>query len=134
MSDAQRCEPAEGPITQDEMVAMFGERMPIQAVELLWSAPPGSTVAQLRARLREIARTPVAPTGARPMSATCETCRWWHRWPWQMEDDAHGGECRVRAPILHPPGPVAHLPDRKFPQTVRNDWCGEHQPKEPDHG
>lgn len=65
------------------------------------------------------------------MTATCETCRWWNQWPWQQNDGVRDGECRARAPIPHPPGPVAYRPDRKFPQTDRNDWCGEHQPKEP---
>lgn len=42
-------------ITQAEMMEMFGERMPIEAVNLLWSAPDDWTLRQVRERLREIA-------------------------------------------------------------------------------
>lgn len=46
------------------------------------------------------------------MSATCETCRWWHMYPKSMP---RHGECW------------------RYPQTVGKEYwktCGEHQPKE----
>lgn len=46
----------ERPITSDEMVELFGERMPIEAVMLLWGSPDEMTIGQLRAKLRQIAR------------------------------------------------------------------------------
>jgi len=44
----------EGPITQEEMIELFGEAMPIEAVQLLWQADGSATVGQIRAKLREI--------------------------------------------------------------------------------
>ena len=42
-------------ITQEEMVAMFGAEMPIEAVELLWNAPDSKTIGEIRTDLRKIA-------------------------------------------------------------------------------
>lgn len=42
-------------ITQAEMVEMFGEAMPVEAVNLLWDSPGDWTLGQLRAELRRIA-------------------------------------------------------------------------------
>lgn len=43
-------------ITPEEMVEMFGERMPIEAVALLWDADNETTVGELRQKLRKAAR------------------------------------------------------------------------------
>ena len=43
------------PITQLEMIEMFGVAMPIEAVELLWDADEYDTIGEVRAKLREIA-------------------------------------------------------------------------------
>ena len=42
-------------ITQQEMIALFGESMPIVAVKLLWEASDETTVGEVREKLREIA-------------------------------------------------------------------------------
>jgi hypothetical protein len=42
-------------ITQDEMVKMFGDAMPIEAVNLIWQSPGTKTVGEVRAELRRIA-------------------------------------------------------------------------------
>jgi hypothetical protein len=47
-------------ITQDEMIAMFGDSMPMEAVKLLHEAPDDMTLAEMRAKLREIAGHPLA--------------------------------------------------------------------------
>lgn len=44
------------PITREEMAAMFGEAMPVEAVNLLFNANPDDTLGEIRARLRAIAR------------------------------------------------------------------------------
>jgi hypothetical protein len=43
---------SEEKITQDEMVDLFGEEMPVQAVELLFTSSPEKTVGELRKELR----------------------------------------------------------------------------------
>lgn len=43
------------PITRDEMIEMFGDAMPIEAVNLIWNGPPGMSVGECRVKLREIA-------------------------------------------------------------------------------
>lgn len=54
---------SEAPITQAEMVEMFGETMPWEAFELIGSAPDSMTLGQMRARLRQIAEErKTAPT------------------------------------------------------------------------
>ena len=45
----------EAPITLAEMVEMFGEEMPIEAVTVLFNAQPHETIGQIRAKLREVA-------------------------------------------------------------------------------
>lgn len=42
-------------ITQDEMVEMFGQSMPVEAVSLLFDAPPEMTIGEIRAKLRTMA-------------------------------------------------------------------------------
>lgn len=44
-----------GPITNEEMIQLFGETMPMEAVDLLWNASVDKTVGELRHELREIA-------------------------------------------------------------------------------
>jgi hypothetical protein len=44
-----------GPITQDEMIELFGEAMPIEAWQLLGAADGTKTLADLRGELRAIA-------------------------------------------------------------------------------
>lgn len=46
---------ADSKITQEEMVELFGEAMPVEAFNLLADAPEDWTLAQVRERLREIA-------------------------------------------------------------------------------
>lgn len=48
---------AKGPITQEEMIEMFGEAMPIEAVRLIWHSPPHATIGEVRAELRRLAAT-----------------------------------------------------------------------------
>lgn len=51
---------------------------------------------------------------------TCENCRWWNElWPKGIEP---GGECRRMAP-------VRVETQTAWPETMRRNWCGEHQPK-----
>lgn len=52
----------EAPITQDEMFAMFDEKIPIEAFNLIWNSPRDMTIGQIRARLREIAMETNEPT------------------------------------------------------------------------
>lgn len=42
-------------ITREEMVAMFGNTLPIEAVKLVWVSPGGRTIGELRDELRRIA-------------------------------------------------------------------------------
>jgi hypothetical protein len=44
-----------GPITQEEMVALFGETMPMEAAALVHFAPTDMTTGEIRKRLRELA-------------------------------------------------------------------------------
>ena len=44
-----------GPITQEEMVELFGETMPIAAVNLLFNSSAEMTIGEVRERLRDIA-------------------------------------------------------------------------------
>lgn len=43
------------PITREEMIEMFGEEMPMEAVVLVWDSPGETTIGEVRAKLREIA-------------------------------------------------------------------------------
>lgn len=66
------------------------------------------------------------------MTATCETCRWWEPEPGQNGNPEETGICRRYAPRPHvyeehgcdPAFPI-------WPRTLHDEWCGEHQPKEP---
>lgn len=68
------------------------------------------------------------------MSVACETCRWWLQGMRIYTQDNHAvwdtevilypvGDCRIRAPLT--------LDQSRFPTTLGDDWCGEHQAKEP---
>lgn len=46
---------AEKPIGRDEMLALFGDEMPIEAINLLWGSDGSKTCGQIRAELRQIA-------------------------------------------------------------------------------
>ncbi len=41
-------------ITRQEMISMFGESMPIEAMTLLWEAPNEMTIGEIRAKLRQM--------------------------------------------------------------------------------
>lgn len=42
-------------LTQDELAALFGDTIPIEAVNLIWSSPPEMTVGQIREKLAQMA-------------------------------------------------------------------------------
>lgn len=64
--------------------------------------------AALYAAVANLRALPPARQGARRMTATCETCRWWDN----IRNDV--GICRRYAPQ----------------PTLAQEWCGEHTPKE----
>lgn len=45
------------PITQAEMIQLFGDAMPMEAIALFWESPDEMTFGELRAKLRSIAHT-----------------------------------------------------------------------------
>jgi hypothetical protein len=55
---------ADGPISREEMIELFGDEMPVEAVRLLWSAPDTTTCRDLRRQLRELAVARPAPKPA----------------------------------------------------------------------
>jgi len=77
------------------------------------------------------------------MPATCETCRWWDK-----EAEGHtyatcrrmppspswGVSINARGNYQNPDVSVQSLANGQFPNVHKDEWCGEHQPKEPDHG
>ena len=72
--------------------------------------------------------------------ATCETCRFWDkqqpqhtyancrrlppRAAWGVSAQARGS---YETPIIN----IYTRSEPEWPNTNENDWCGEHQPKEP---
>jgi hypothetical protein len=66
----------------------------------------------------------------------CRDCRWWHN------EHASRGQCRLGPPIVTPnhvmyssSESVTTGPMTLWPVTRPDDWCGQHQAKEPDvHG
>lgn len=61
------------------------------------------------------------------MTATCSTCRFWAAMG-RPDDDGTPfilGQCRRRAPRGGEP---------LWPETRRDAWCGEHEPREPVSG
>jgi hypothetical protein len=74
-----------GKITRAELVAMFGDAIPIEAAELLWECPPDWTTDRLRSELRALAspalREAAAPS-EEPVGYLFEFCYshehdWW---------------------------------------------------------
>lgn len=61
----------EGPITREEMITLFGEEIPMEAVALIWNEPEGMTIGQIRAKLREIARCHCGRNGHPLNSVNC---------------------------------------------------------------
>ncbi len=66
---------------------------------------------------------------AHERAPACEMCRFW------VPGTNPFGECRRRAPVAREPntGPgratnYTHVASR-FPETVRQDWCGEYEPR-----
>lgn len=56
------------PITQKEMIELFGSEMPIEAVSLLYDCPDDWTIADVRRKLREIAAALPAPSVAKAVA------------------------------------------------------------------
>ena len=52
----------QSPITEAEMRQLFGETLPMEAVQLLWSSPDEVTFGELRAKLRSIAHNRIIDT------------------------------------------------------------------------
>ena len=48
-------EDPERKFTQEELVGLFGDTLPIEVVNLLWNAPDGKTVGQIRTEVRAFA-------------------------------------------------------------------------------
>jgi hypothetical protein len=67
------------------------------------------------------------------MSETCETCRW--RKPDEREEYSSSGTCCRFPPIVVEQvsfdGSGANHFSQHRPWMAPNDFCGEHQPKEP---
>lgn len=62
---------------------------------------------------------------------TCETCRWWMKYP-KTADEAYGA-CRKYAPQPHTEMRGTNDWSRaRWPTTYHDAWCGEHTPKETD--
>lgn len=53
----------QSPITREEMIEMFGDAIPMEAVALLWGTPDNATIGEVRAKLREIAAAKSSPPG-----------------------------------------------------------------------
>jgi hypothetical protein len=43
-------------ITKQELLELFGERMPLEATSMAWDPPGNMTLVEQRAKLREMAR------------------------------------------------------------------------------
>ena len=69
-------------------------------------------------------------TNPAQIAATCQTCRFWAR-------DNLQGQCRRYPPKVvlwtHPDLPGAQY-DQLIPWTGKDDFCGEHRPKEQTDG
>jgi len=72
------------PITRDELVEMFGEDMPIEAVNLLRNTPGCMTIGEVRVELRKMAMQQLQGTGAGQMSDLVERLRGYRREPPQL--------------------------------------------------
>jgi len=72
------------PITRDELVEMFGEDMPIEAVNLLRNTPGCMTIGEVRVELRKMAMQQLQGSGAGQMSDLVERLRGYRREPPQL--------------------------------------------------
>lgn len=59
------------------------------------------------------------------MSRTCENCIYWTRLAADIGEPAYVGTCRRYAPRPHMKT-IRSKPEPEWPQTVDDDWCGEH--------
>lgn len=41
--------------TQEELIGLFGDEIPIEVVNIIWNAPEGKTIGQIRSEVREFA-------------------------------------------------------------------------------
>jgi hypothetical protein len=46
----------DSPISQDEFTAWFGSEMRIEVIDLIWNAPDGTTVGEVRQQVRQLAK------------------------------------------------------------------------------
>ena len=60
------------PITRDELVEMFGEDMPIEAVNLLRNTPGCMTIGEVRVELRKMAMQQLQGSGAEQVNVLTE--------------------------------------------------------------
>ena len=82
-------------ITTDELVAMFGSRMPLEGAKLILEAPPEETCAELRAKLQALSppRDPVADDAlVEAMRAIIAEA--------ELEDQTHAATARALLPII----------------------------------
>src|SRR5690242_13121174 len=70
---------SEAPITKSELASLFGDRLPMEAVGLLWEMPGEMTIGELRAELRKIAAKPRFDQYRRTQIAEMR--------PWRPSDD-----------------------------------------------
>lgn len=43
------------PLTQDDLIELFGDSMPVEAMQLLWGSHSSTTIGEIRAKLRAMA-------------------------------------------------------------------------------
>lgn len=55
---------SDGPITREEMIDLFGDAAPIEAINLVWNTPPQMTLREIRKQLRVIAASRTPAEGA----------------------------------------------------------------------
>lgn len=53
---------------------------------------------------------------------TCSNCKFWIA---DCSDLDYGGECHRRCPIVLPPASIAGKEYIGWPDTKKDDWCGE---------
>ena len=75
------------------------------------------------------------------MTGTCSDCRWWNELA--TNEKRATGACRINPPVAVVAvkwvpkwfGSVTKMRwHAEWPVTDEDDWCGEHQPKEPNDG
>jgi|APFre7841882590_1041340.scaffolds.fasta_scaffold14013_2 hypothetical protein len=57
----------------------------------------------------------------------CETCDYWQQLTAEQEDLADYGRCHRHSPMV-----TGSLSRARWPETGRNDWCGEWAPRRED--